>query len=183
MADEELEDSIRETIRGDIKAFQTLYELTIRHVFRTVSFLVNRKEDVGDVINEVYLELFKSLPRFDFKRPFNSWLNGVITRQTSNWNRNNWRRSRLNERTKLLEIQNIQEPDSEEIHLLNEQCDELMTAVQQLSYKHRVVIVLRYYQECSFEEISEILDIPLGTVKSRHHVALEKLRKKYICKN
>lgn len=180
MTDEELADSIRRMRYGDVEAFQTIYELSKYHVFSTVSFLVNHKQDVSDVVNEVYMELFKSLPNFDFQKSFRSWLNGLITRQTSNWNRKNWRRNRLNERSKLLEIEHIPEPDSEEIHLMNEQSDELFAIVQQLSYKHRVVIVLRYYQECSFEEISESLGIPIGTVKSRHHVALEKLRKKYI---
>jgi RNA polymerase sigma-70 factor (ECF subfamily) len=176
MTDEELTDSIRRMSNGDSEAFQTLYELSIHHVFSTVSFLVNQKQDVCDVVNEVYMELFKSLPSYNFQKTFRSWLNGLIIRQTSNWNRKNWRRTRLNERSKLSETGHIPEPDSKKIFLMNEQCDELFALVQKLSYKHRVVIELRYYQECSFEEISEIIGIPVGTVKSRHHFALEKLR-------
>lgn len=181
MTDEELNELLRMMCNGDKEAFQVIYEHSINHVFSTVSFLVSNKQDACDVVNEVYTELFRSLPSYNFQKPFRSWLNGLIIRQTSNWNRKIWRRTRLNDRSRLLEIEHV--PDSEQVHLQNEQCNELVGLVQKLPYRHRVVIVLRYYQECSFEEISKILNIPVGTVKSRHHSALEKLRKKIITKN
>lgn len=177
MTEEELNEWIRKMSNGDKEAFQVLYEQSSDHVFRTVSFLVSNKQDVWDVVNEVYTELFKSLPSYNFQKPFRAWLNGLIIRQTQNWNRKIWRRFRLNDRSKLLGLEE-HAPDAEQIHLQNEHCNELVTLVQKLSYKHSVVIVLRYFQECSFEEISELLGIPVGTVKSRHHIALEKLRKK-----
>jgi RNA polymerase sigma-70 factor (ECF subfamily) len=177
MTEDELNDWIRKMSNGNKEAFQVLYEQSRDHVFKTVYFLVSNKQDVCDVVNEVYTELFKSLPSYNFQKPYRAWLNGLIVRQTQNWNRKIWRRFRLYDRKKLLELEE-HALDAEQIHLQNEHGLELIALVQKLSYKHNVVIVLRYFQECSFEEISELLNIPVGTVKSRHHIALGKLRKK-----
>jgi RNA polymerase sigma-70 factor, ECF subfamily len=176
MQENELNEWIREMGNGNKAAFQVVYNDSRDHVFRTVSYLVNNKQDVSDVVSEVYMELFKSISSFNFQKPFRSWLNGLIIRQTQNWNRKLWRRFRLHDRNKLLYL-GEHDSDTEQIHLLNEQSAELISLVRKLSYKHSVVIVFRYFHDCSFEEISEALGIPLGTVKSRHYMALEKLRK------
>ncbi|MBP1989880.1 sigma-70 family RNA polymerase sigma factor [Paenibacillus eucommiae] len=175
MTEEELKDWISKTNRGDKESFRVLYKQTICHVYKTISFLIHNKQDVYDVVSEVYTEVFKSLPKYNFDKPFRTWLNGLIVRQTSNWNRKIWSRSRLYDRSQLLELVE-HAPDSEQIHLQKEHNNELVSRIHKLSYKHSVVIVLRYYQDCSFEEISKILKIPVGTVRSRHHIALEKLR-------
>jgi RNA polymerase sigma-70 factor (ECF subfamily) len=176
MVEEELHVWIRRMGKGDKAAFQVVYEQCREHVFRTVSFLINNKDDVSDVVSEVYMELFKSIASYNYQKPFRAWVNGLIIRQTQNWNRKLWRRFRLNNRNKLLHLDK-HESGTEQIHLRNEQNAELISLVHKLPYKHSVVIVLRYFQDCSFEEISEALNIPIGTVKSRHHIALEKLRK------
>ncbi|MNI23282.1 ECF RNA polymerase sigma factor RpoE [compost metagenome] len=97
-------------------------------------------------------------------------------RQTHNWNRRLWRKWRLFERSKLLDMSD-RAPDSEDLYLRTELYQDLLKQVHRLSYKFRSVIVLRYYQDCTFEEISKLLDIPEGTAKSRHRLALQKLRK------
>ena len=53
---------------------------------------------------------------------------------------------------------------------------EMLAHVDRLSLKLREVIVLRYYQDCSYEEIAASLNIPVGTAKSRHHLAIQRLR-------
>lgn len=171
------QDWIKRIKQGDREAFRLLYEQSVDHVFRTVSFLIRDKQDASDVVHEVYVEMVKSLSNYNFGKPFRAWLNGLVIRQTSNWNRKLWRSSRINKRSMLLEL-SANAPDLEQIHLQNEQSGELLALVHKLSYKHSVVIVLRYYEDCSFEEIARILQIPLGTVKSRHRIALDMMRRK-----
>jgi RNA polymerase sigma-70 factor (ECF subfamily) len=176
MSDDELKTSIQKMCSGDKAAFQMIYEESRDHVFRMVSFLIHNKHDVCDVVSEVYTELFKTLPKYKTEKPFRAWLNGLIIRQTNNWNRKIWRRFRLQRRSQLLDL----DPhlmNTDQVFLQNEHRNELIARVHKLSYKHSVVIVLRYFQDYSFEEIAAILAIPVGTVKSRHHIALEKLRK------
>ncbi|MBU7317819.1 sigma-70 family RNA polymerase sigma factor [Paenibacillus oleatilyticus] len=176
MTDSEWQDWIKQANRGDEQAFQTIYEQSKDHVYRTVTLLIGSKQDACDVVSEVYAELFKSLAKYDGCKPFRSWLTGLVIRQTCNWNRKLWRKFRLHERSRLLETEE-RTPDTEELFLQHEHQYELIALVHKLPYKLRSVVVLRYYQEHTFDEIAELLDIPSGTVKSRHHAAMAKLRK------
>lgn len=175
MAEAELQDCLHKVMKGDHEAFTLLHNRIRQQVYGTVSLLVNRQTDVADVVNEIYIELFRSLPQYDGKRPFGAWLNGMIIRQCSNWNRRSWRRLRLMIRSRE-NASEVLYPGADAALLAEEQRGELMQLVRGLPPKLRSVIVLRYYGECSYDEIASALGIPLGTAKSRHHKALRKLR-------
>lgn len=162
---------------GDEAAFERVYQHTKQDVYRTVAFLVVDRHDIHDIMNEVYMQMLKSLPTYDRSKPFRFWLHGLVIRQTQDFKRKIWRRLRLIDRKKSLEIE--EHPETDEQILQNETRQELLQAVQRLSAKLRPVVILRYYHNYSLEEISQLLDIPLGTVKSRHHLALKELRKTY----
>lgn len=175
MKDHEIHPWLTRMIQGDSQAFHHIYQLTHNHVYRMLYFLLRNKEDAGDVMSEVYLNLGKALPSYSFNQPFQSWLNGLIMRQTNNWRRKIWRRMRLFERAKSLATENPID-HSEASYLATEQRSEILDLVNKLPYKLREVIVLRHYQDCTLEEISNLLLVPIGTVKSRHHSAIRKLR-------
>jgi RNA polymerase sigma-70 factor (ECF subfamily) len=177
MEDRELKSWLQKMAVGDQDAFRQVYARIHLHVYRTVYFLINDKNEVEDVVNEVYTALFKALPGYNTDKPFKSWINGIIIRQTSNWKRRLWRGMKLNIKNRLLFPS---EPHPrllpEDVLFREESQQEVLAFVDRLSNKLREVIVLRYYHESSFEEISTLLRIPVGTVKSRHHAAIRKLR-------
>lgn len=175
MTEAELQDCLQRVIQGDQQAFTLLHHQIRQQVYGTVSLLVNRQSDVADVVNEIYIGLFRSLPLYDGKRPFGAWLNGMIVRQCSNWNRKSWRTLRIMRRSRE-NVSEVLYPGADTALLAEEQRDELRQLVSGLPPKLRSVIVLRYYGECSYDEIASALGIPLGTAKSRHHKALRKLR-------
>ncbi|XEC94730.1 sigma-70 family RNA polymerase sigma factor [Paenibacillus tarimensis] len=175
MKDQDIHPWLRRMIQGDSDAFTQIYRMTRDHVYRTVRFLIGHKEDAADVVSEIYIQLYRSLPAYNFEQPFRFWLNGLIIRQSNNWKRKLWRSLRLFDRSKLA-VETPAPNLSEERYVANEQRNELLDLVNQLPYRLREVIVLRHYQECSFEEIASTLNIPIGTVKSRHHNAIRKLR-------
>lgn len=175
MTDEELQDCLQRLKEGDREAFTVLHNSIKQQVYGTVTLLLGRPGDVADVVNEIYIELFRCLPQYDGKRPFGAWLNGMIVRQCSNWNRRSWRRLRIQLRSREY-ASAAPNPGADTPLLAQEKRGELLQLVAGLPVKLRSVIVLRYYGECSFDEIAAALDIPLGTAKSRHHKALRKLR-------
>lgn len=175
MTDRELQSQLQRMKAGDKHAFQRVYEFTHQHVYRTVYFLANNKQDVDDIMSEVYLELFKSVSNYNMEQPFRSWLNGLIVRQASSWHRKVWKRFRIFNKTKQFHMEGAQEELDERL-LKNEDSEQLLALVDSLSYRLKEVVVLRYYQEHTFEEIAQLLDIPVGTVKSRHRLAIQKLR-------
>ncbi|WP_019914674.1 sigma-70 family RNA polymerase sigma factor [Paenibacillus sp. HW567] len=164
--------------QGDEQAFQVVYEATRDHAYRLISYLAPSKQDTPDIMSEVYLELFRSLKNYDAGQNFTSWFNGLIVRQVRNWKRKEWRLFRIAEKLKLTTSKSSDPAAELQLLVLDDQL-ELLPILQTLSLKFREVIVLRYYQDCSLEEISELLKIPLGTVKSRHHHALKQLRRRF----
>ncbi|MGZ4031451.1 MAG: sigma-70 family RNA polymerase sigma factor [Tumebacillaceae bacterium] len=178
MTNIELHHLLDKLVAGDQAAFEAVYEHTIDDVYRTVAFLVFDRQDIQDIVNEVYIQMWKSLHTYDRTRAFRFWLHGLVVRQVQDWKRKVWRRLRLLDRKKSLEVEEFAETDR--TVLQSETRQELSDALQHLSYKLRVVIILRYFHSYSLEEIATLLHIPVGTVKSRHHLALKKLREQCI---
>ncbi|OKP98689.1 sigma-70 family RNA polymerase sigma factor [Paenibacillus sp. P46E] len=164
--------------QGDEEAFQVVYEATREHAYRLIGYLAPSRKDIADIMSEVYFELYKSVGRYDPELQFNSWFNGLIIRQVRNWKRKEWRLFRITEKLKLSTAKSSDTAAELRLTALDDQL-ELLPVLQTLSLKLKEVIVLRYYQDCSLEEIAVLLKIPLGTVKSRHHHALKQLRQRF----
>jgi RNA polymerase sigma-70 factor, ECF subfamily len=100
-------------------------------MYRTVAFLVFDRQDVQDIVNEVYIQMWKSLHTYDRNRSYRFWLHGLIVRQVQDWKRKVWRRLRLLDRKKSMEVEEFAETDR--TVLQGETRQELMDALQQLS--------------------------------------------------
>jgi RNA polymerase sigma-70 factor (ECF subfamily) len=177
MNDKELHPWLEKATLGDESAFQLVYQATHQDVYRTVAFLVYNKQDIEDIVNEVYMRMWRSFHTYDPNRPFRYWLHGITVRQVQDWKRKAWRRIRLFERNRQMTCEQIEWTDK--AVLQSEMQHELFSLVRQLSYKLRVVVILRYFHDYALEEIADMLQIPIGTVKSRHHLALKELRKRF----
>lgn len=174
-AEERLRASIRQTLAGNREAFGELYDLTIHEVKKTVLFLLDNKQDAEDVIHDIYLEVYRSLHNYDHARTFSSWLTGLAVRQIQNYRRRGWKIVRLFNKVHLLSpVQTVPDISNEVVEQLEQK--QLMEQIQQLPFKFRSVLVLKYWHGCTQEEIAEILQLPIGTVKSRLHHALMKAR-------
>ncbi|MMZ46040.1 ECF RNA polymerase sigma factor SigW [compost metagenome] len=167
---------VAETLAGSREAYKELYDYTIHTVYKSVHFLLEEKADVDDVVQEIYIQVYKSLETFDTNRSFQPWLMGIVMRQIRAYRRKRWMRMRITSKAESLEHHAAFDFSEEIVDKVANHV--LLQAVQQLSFKLKQVIVLHYLHEYSQEEIANILDIPLGTVKSRIHAALQKLRSK-----
>ncbi|MGG4444613.1 sigma-70 family RNA polymerase sigma factor [Brevibacillus fortis] len=175
MNDKELLPWLEKMLTGDEAAFRFVYQTTHTDVHRTIAFLIYNKQDIEDITNETYIRMWRSFHTYDRSRPFRFWLHGITVRQVQDWKRKAWRRIRLFERNRLMHDEQFDWTDSEVMK--SETQLELLGVVRTLSYKLRVVVILRYFHDYALDEIAELLQIPLGTVKSRHHLALKALRK------
>lgn len=163
---------IDEIIYENKHVFGKLYDLTIQNVYVTIHFLMDNKEDV---IQETYLQVYKNLKKFDKSRPFKPWITGIAIKQVQSYRRKKWRKLRLLKKVQLAEA-------SKEMSMLDERMervinDEFEELIQKLPFKQKQVVILHYFHEYSQEEVATILQIPIGTVKSRIHAALTSLRK------
>ncbi|MFA2563586.1 sigma-70 family RNA polymerase sigma factor [Bacillus wiedmannii] len=172
----EYTDLIQLTLSGNKEAYSKLYDKTIQEVYKTAHFLIEDKTDVDDVVQEIYIQLYESLRKYDSKKPFRPWLIGLTIKQIHSYRRKRWMRLRIikkaEEQRKPVQI----DFSSDVVSKISNQ--KLIELIHKLPYKLKQVIILRYLHDYSQEEVAQILHIPIGTVKSRIHAALKKLRQK-----
>ncbi|PEJ02790.1 MULTISPECIES: sigma-70 family RNA polymerase sigma factor [Bacillus cereus group] len=169
-------DLIQLTLSGNKEAYSELYDKTIQEVYKTAHFLIEDKTDVDDVVQEIYIQLYESLRKYDSEKPFRPWLIGLTIKQIHSYRRKRWMRLRIvkkaEEQRKPVQI----DFSNDVVSKLSNQ--KLIELIHKLPYKLKQVIILRYLHDYSQEEVAHILHIPIGTVKSRIHAALKKLRQK-----
>lgn len=167
---------IKEMRDGSIESFDFIYNETSSDVYKLISMIVYNHMDREDIMNEVYAQLWSSINNYNLDKSFRAWLHGITIHQISDFKRKNWRVFRIfKKQCSMLSKDDITyEPDI--VHSGLE--SETMELINNLSDKLKAVIVLRYYYDYSLQQIADILEVPLGTIKSRHHSALKQLRKR-----
>ena len=164
---------IRRCQDGEVWALGTLYETHHRAVFRTSYGIVGRQQLAEDVTQQVFIELFSSIGRYDSRRPFPPWLHRIaVSRSLDELRRRKNKLMPLDDAADLRS--NI--PSPEEAAERSEMQAVVQGAIASLKPEHRAAVVLRYYHGFSETEMSVALDCRRGTVKSRLHYALQQLR-------
>ena len=153
----------------DEETFAALFQQYKNLVYRTAYLMLGNATDAEDALQEVFLKVHRALDRFDPSRAaFTTW----IYRITVNHCLNRQRKRRI----LMLPLgEMLGHHPSPESQIMKHQT--LEQALGGLSDKLRAVVVLRYYADLPYSEIGEILDVPLGTVKSRLNQALSSMRK------
>ncbi|KWX85821.1 RNA polymerase subunit sigma, partial [Paenibacillus riograndensis] len=102
MQSESMYHVLTKMMEGDQQAFHTLYDATYKDVYRTVSFLVDHPQEREDIMNEIYMQMWTSLPNYDPNRPFHFLLPGLAIRQVQRFRTQSWRSFRIFERNRAL---------------------------------------------------------------------------------
>ncbi|WP_246945784.1 RNA polymerase sigma factor [Bacillus pinisoli] len=158
------EELILKAKQGNNMAFQQLIELYYPIVERFAYQLGNRRDEIDDITQEVFIRVYRFLDQFS-KAKFTTWLYKI----TLNVTRDMARKKTQNER-KLFKIQLQPVDDYPEVEaslLQNEEDRLLHISIQRLNEKYRVPIILFYFHDKKYEEIAEILSISLSSVKTR----------------
>lgn len=157
--------------RGDEDAFDSLVERHRKRVYSLVCRLASPAE-ADDLAQEVFIAAYKALPNFRGDSTFSTWIYRIAVHVCSH----HLRKRRL-DTTDLDE----QEPDQyqghnpEHLAISGELQEQVRSAIEQLPYKLRLVVVLRDLHGLSYEEIAQIVGCPIGTVRSRLHYATQRL--------
>lgn len=162
---------------GDLQAFEELYNRYRRPVFHTALAITHDRQAAEEILQDCFVRAYAHVDRVDTSLPLSPWLHRITVNLSYNWatRRKSWFVS-LEETLDGLAAaaRHLPEKVSEE----KEMRQAVQTAIDDLSFKHRVVVILYYLQGFSLAEIAYILDCPEGTVKSRLHYACRKLREK-----
>lgn len=159
--------------QGDAAAWETLVRQHQTPVFRLAYLIVGDANAAEDVAQETFLRAFRSLHRFDVSRPLRPWLLQIATRLAYNQRRSAGRYFAALQR---LFGATPRSAMRQEAHTASDESSTLWQAIRCLGRADQEVIYMRYFLELTEAETATALGIAHGTVKSRLHRALQRLR-------
>lgn len=176
---------VRRVQSGDVAAFDQLVLKYRERIFSVIYNLTSNKEDTYDLSQEAFIKAFQSIARFKAKSSFFTWLYRIAVNTTLTHLKKNRFKSFLSfetlheeaSPTDVLEALSSK-TSTEKPALLKELQYKLNEALQTLSVKHRTVIVLFEIDDLSHQEIADIMNCSVGTVRSRLHYAKKQLQAK-----
>ncbi|HHT94630.1 MAG TPA: sigma-70 family RNA polymerase sigma factor [Clostridia bacterium] len=178
------EQLINMSVKGDTSAFGVLVERYQNKAYAISIKIVQNHDDALDCVQDSFIKAFRSLSSFNFQSSFNTWLYRIVTNTSLDLLRKNKKyQSNIpiekplsgdDDDDYFIQIED-QKADVENIAESNETVKAVREAISQLSEDLKKVILLFEIEQFSLIEVSEILNIPVGTVKSRLFRAREKL--------
>ncbi len=162
---------------GDLDALGQLYDRHRQLVYRTAFAITGDAEAAADLLQDVFLRLHRFAHRIDPRRPVEPWLYRMTANLAYSWlkRRKRW----LQPLDGVMEwFQGTQRKRTLQQRVEHSaEWERLRLAMLKLPPQQRIVVVMYYINELSLQEIAEVLEIPVGTVKSRLHYGRQALRK------
>ena len=177
--DEEL---VAKSIGGDADSFNELVVRWERPIYALAYRTIGREDDARDVCQETFLRAFRALPGFRGQAKFSSWLYRIALNLCRDWVRRERRTPVVQapEDVDLIEMAAAAEPsESIEDLVARKDLSRLVErAMALLPEEQRTAIVLKEYHGLTFQEIADMLECPLSTVKTRLYQGLSVLRRR-----
>lgn len=170
--------------RYDKYSFIELYKLYEKYLYSLCFSYVQNSQDALDLVQEIYIKIFKNINSFELHKPFHPWIRKIAVNTCLNFKRTI--------KNNIISM-NVSISDDEEIALedtlisgenvlqdvVNSETKILIKKyLKEIPEEYRIVIILRYYEDLSYNEIAELINIPLGTVKTKIYRGKAMLRKK-----
>ncbi|MCB8814328.1 RNA polymerase sigma factor [Desulfosporosinus shakirovi] len=149
---------------------EVIIELIMRQkqdYYRLAYTFMKNQDDALDVMEDMILKVYENIKRLKEDSAFYSWSKTILV----NCCKNNLRR-----KNRVILISNIPEGSHEDVFQGKDEQLDIEKHLEKLNQKHLEVLKLRYYLDMDYESIAAVLRIPLGTVKSRIHTGLLKLK-------
>lgn len=168
---------IEKCLAGDEQAIEWFVRTHEVSVFKLAYSIVGDELTANEVTQETFISALKSLGTYKEKSPLKVWLYTITLNTSRSYLRKRKTLEKLRSTLSSISVLKHQVQSSlEDIVVQNERDRIIANALEKLDEKHRLVILLRYFEELSVAEVAQILSIHEGTVHSRLHTARERLR-------
>lgn len=163
---------IIDAIKGEASAFGLLYDKYQPQIYRFIYLKVGQREEAEDLTHQVFLNAWKNIEKYQFKGfPFSSWLYQISRNEVIDYYRT---------KKQDADIEKIPEPEiidpTERKIDLNFQMNVVRRAIARLGQEQQDILIMRFIEEMSPEEVAVIIGKPAATVRVLQHRALKKLR-------
>jgi len=172
------DEAIARSLEGDLSAYEALVARYSALAHRT-AVMLGARDEAEDVVQEAFVKAFRHLSSFRRDSAFRPWLLRIVANETHNATRSRRRRSELSVRLgATAEVRAPDDPEGPEgAAVATDRRARLLEAVRTLPDRERRAVVCRYFLQLSEAETAQVLGWPVGTVKSRTHRGLARLRK------
>jgi RNA polymerase sigma-70 factor (ECF subfamily) len=157
---------------GENAAFGELYELCFDKIYRFVFYRVGHKEIAEDITEEVFVKAFESLKSLNQTASFEAWLYQIARNRVIDYYRSK------NLLTNLEDVEHSLEYDTNLIDVVNLKTEQkiFVKLLKELPTEQQIVIKLKFLEDLTNQEISELLHKPEGTIRVIQHRAIAKLK-------
>ncbi|MFJ8071929.1 RNA polymerase sigma factor SigW [Peribacillus sp. NPDC096447] len=178
-----IKERINQVLKGDHNAFGEVVEIYKDKVFQICFRMLGNRQEAEDLAQEAFVRAYVNIRSFNITMKFSTWLYRIATNLCIDRLRKKKPDYYLDAEVAGTEGLNMYSQIASDMAKPEEEVESLelqetiQVEIMKLPEKYRSVIVLKYIEELSLKEISEILDLPVGTVKTRIHRGREALRK------
>ncbi len=170
---------VQQALLGNKRAFSQLVEAYQRPVYSITYRMLGNPEEAEDAAQEAFLRAYSNLKKYDSKRKFSTWLFSIANHHCIDRLRKRRMKWVSIDDNPVLGNLVGDSPQPEKSILGQEERDSVQRVIEQLEPGYRMPLVLRYWEECSYEEIAESMDISIPAVKSRLFRARQQVAKLY----
>ncbi|HUU85971.1 MAG TPA: sigma-70 family RNA polymerase sigma factor [Phycisphaerae bacterium] len=169
--------------------FEILVRRYSKELYQFVLRFTHNSAAAEDVVQEAFLQVHLSAASFDPSRRFKPWLFTIAANKARDWLRSRSRRSEVPLDARVGDVEEGSQsfadllagdelPSHHQVEA-EEQCRAVQQVIEQMPDSLREVLVLAYYHRLPYKDLAEVLDVPLGTVKSRLHAAVGHFARRY----
>jgi len=165
---------IQQVQKGDLEAYGEIIRAYQDSVFSVCLRILGNTQEAEDLTQDAFLRAYRNISRYDPSRPFGPWMRVLA----ANLCYNHLKKARLEQTPLEDERDSIQEDSRrgpEKILELSQEQQDLYHKIWQLPDNQRIALELRHFQGLSYQEMAEVLDLPLNTVRSHLYRARQKL--------
>lgn len=156
---------VEQCIKGKTQSFELLVEKYQKTIFNVALRFCGNYDDAADITQSVFIKAYEKLNRYNPKYKFFSWVYRIVINESINF---------INQKKRQQELDKniiVNEDSPEKIYNHVELEKQIQEALMSLDPNYRILILLKHFKNCSYNEISEILGLPEKKVKSRLYTA------------
>lgn len=156
-------EDIKKACEGDEKAFERLMNQYLSDIYNYIRFKVSNEADINDIIQETMLGIYKGISNYKLDSSFKTWVLSITRRKIADYYRK-----------KYAEFSTVPIEDNLNIKASeNKDIDEIISCLPETDHE---LLNLIFIQGLSYKEVAEIINVPVGTIKSRIYYLKEKLK-------
>ena len=184
MSKKEIHRTIQKALHGDESAYEILVNRYKHGIHNMIYQMIKNREEAEDLVQETFIKAFNSLNSYNDDYAFSTWLYKIAFNHCIDAIRKKKLKTLPLDKPIQLRDGEVQQEIHDDSHspekdlLFSEKKRRIQKSIASLPERYRTAIILRHQEERTYEEISEILNIPIGTVKARIFRAREMLKKK-----